>query len=101
MSENIQEIKFKELQNKSKTVTEQAIRINAQLEAAQNNFKKLQENAIKKYGTSDIQELRKILKEKEDENEKTLSSFEEELKKIEEDVNLKAKIIQEISNDGE
>lgn len=51
---------FKELQLQSKTVSDNALRLNYQIETAQENNKKLIEAADKKFNTHDIDELLKM-----------------------------------------
>jgi len=53
------------------------------LEYAEEELKKLQEEALSEYGTTDIQELKNILEEMEDKNQKLQSDYEDHLQKIE------------------
>lgn len=66
------------------------IEANTQLKEASRQLKKLQEEAVREFGTSDIEELEKKLREMEAENERQRKEYQEllegitsELKKIE------------------
>jgi hypothetical protein len=91
------ELKFKELQTKSQKVSESAIKINAQIENAQQNHKKLQETAQLKFQTSNLDELKQLLANWKKENIERLTKFEADVNKVEADVNEKIRLIKEIS----
>lgn len=60
---------FKELQEKSKRVYEGAIQVNAKIESAEDSLNRFLPILKERYGTTDLQELEKILKENEKKND--------------------------------
>lgn len=70
---------FKELQAQSKAVSEQAIRLNTQIENAQENYKKLIEASDKKFGTHNIEELKELLKNWSEDNANRLQAWKERI----------------------
>lgn len=91
-----QEKKFQELQQKNQKVSENAIKINAQIEHAQETRAKLKEAAQRKFGESDLEKL-KIMSEKwKDENKKALNEFEEQINNKILEVQNKTNLIKQI-----
>lgn len=96
MSSSQHENRFKELQERNKKISESAIKLNAQIENAQENHKKLQSMAMTKFGTSDIEELKKLLLSQEQQNETELAEFEQQITSLEKEVTQKNQIIRQI-----
>lgn len=68
-------IEFKELQAKSKSVSEHAIRLNTQIENAQENYRKLVDAADKKFNTHNTEELKAMLQSWAEDNAKRLENW--------------------------
>ena len=89
---------IEELKNEFNALNERKIQTKTQLDEANNQLKKLQDEAVAEFETSDIKELEAKLKQMEEENEKRrreyqdlLDSISAELKQIETDSNSTAK----------
>lgn len=95
MSQDIKK-KFEDLQVRAQKVNESAIKLNTQIENAQENLKKVKEAAQKKYGTSDLNELREMAIKWENENEEKVLKFEEQVINLEKEVTEKTNLIKQI-----
>lgn len=91
-----QEKKFNELQMKNQKIAENVIKINTQIEHAQQTREKLKEAALKKFGESDLEKLKEMAQKWEKENEEALSKFEAEIEKKALEVQSKANLIKQI-----
>lgn len=87
---------FKELQNKNQKIVEGAIKINTQIETAQINYKKLQETALAKFGSSDLEELKNKVAIWKEENNKRFEEAKDKVNKLESNYNETARLIKEI-----
>ena len=85
MTKNKKRVSHRELnpEDRYNKLNERKIRAQKDLEYAEEELKKLQEEALSEYGTTDIQELKNILEEMEDKNQKLQSDYEDHLQKIE------------------
>ena len=88
--------KFEELQNKAQKINESTIKLNTQIESGHEALKKVQELALKKYGTSHLEELKAMAQKWRDENEAKVSKFETETNEKEKEVNEKNNLIKQI-----
>jgi gas vesicle protein len=95
MSNEIEQI-FKDLQNKSQKIIESAIKINTQIETAQVNYKKLQEIALAKFNSSNLEELKTKLATWKEENKKRFEQAKEKVNKLESNYNETVRLIKEI-----
>jgi predicted nucleic acid-binding Zn-ribbon protein len=98
---------IEELKNEFNALNERKIQTKTQLDEANNQLKKLQDEAVAEFETSDIKELEAKLKQMEEENEKRrreyqdlLDSISAELKQIETDSNSTANSTAKESVDG-
>lgn len=91
-----QEIRFHELKSKNQKISEQAIKINTQIESAQENRAKLKEAAQKKFGESDLAKLKEKAAQWQSENEAKLNAYEEAIKNLELEVQSKNSLIKQI-----
>lgn len=91
-----QEKKFQELQIANQKISEQAIKINTQIEQAQQTRDKLKEAAQQKFGESDLEKLKEMAHKWHSENESALSKFEEQIKQREIEVQNKNDLIRQI-----
>jgi predicted nucleic acid-binding Zn-ribbon protein len=98
---------IEELKNEFNALNERKIQTKTQLDEANNQLKKLQDEAVAEFETSDIKELEAKLKQMEEENEKRrreyqdlLDSISAELKQIENDSNSTANSTAKESVDG-
>lgn len=89
---------FKELQSKSQKITEGVIKVNTQIESSEENLKKIQEQAIAKFGTSDLDELKKLLASWESENINQLNEFEKNVLDLEQTYNDTVSLIKKVQN---
>lgn len=93
--------KFQELQKKSQSIVQGAVQINTKIETARENYEKLALLAKEKYGTDDLDKLKDMLSSWEKENEVQISTYEQEIQKLEKEVmekNMKIKEIQQEAN---
>ncbi len=88
--------KFKELQEKSKKIIQGAIQINTKIEAARENHQRLAQIAQEKYSTSNVDELKSLLKDWEEENASQLEKYELAVTSLEKEVNEKSALINSI-----
>lgn len=88
--------KFQELQKKSNTIIQGSVQINTKIETARENYEKLEKIVKEKYGTSNIEELEKILEQWKQENEEKLNKYEQEINSLEKELNEKNNQIKEI-----
>jgi len=88
--------KFRELQEKGKKIEQAAIQINTKIESAREAYQKLAQLAKEKYKTSDINELKKILQQWQEENEIQIKKYQEAIEKLEQEVNEKNDLIRQI-----
>lgn len=87
---------LKELQSKNQKVVEGAIKINAQIESAQVNYKKTQELAISKFETANTEELRAKVAAWKAENKKRYDTAVEKHKRLENNYNETVRLVKEI-----
>lgn len=90
--------KFEEVQNKAQKINEGAIKLNTQIESGHETLKKAQELAFKKFGTSDLEELKAKAQEWENENLSKFTTLEAKTNEKEKEVNEKNNIIKEIQS---
>lgn len=95
MSQDIKK-KFDDLQSRAQKVNESAIKLNTQIENAQENLQKVREAAQKKYGTSDLEKLKSMAEQWEKENEEKVFKFEEQVTSLEKEVLEKTNLIKQI-----
>ena len=95
MSQDIKK-KFEDLQIRAQKVNEGAIKLNTQIENAQDNLQKVKEAAQKKYGTSDLEKLKEMAVQWERENEEKVIKFEEQVTSLEKEVTEKTNLIKQI-----
>lgn len=88
--------KYQEIQEKSKKIIEGAIQINTKIESARESYAKLAKIAEDKYGTSDIEDLRKILNDWQEENTIQLEKYKNSVENLEKEVNEKSDLIKQI-----
>jgi predicted nucleic acid-binding Zn-ribbon protein len=98
---------IEELKNEFNALNERKIQTKTQLDEANNQLKKLQDEAVAEFETSDIKELEAKLKQMEEENEKRRREYQDlldgisaELKQIETDSNSTANSTAKESVDG-
>lgn len=91
-----QQQKFQELQAKSQKITEGAIKLNTQIETAQERFKELQDAALKKFGTSDLEELKTMAIQWREQNEQRLKEYATQIDNLEFKVNQTNQLIRQI-----
>ncbi|NBF41868.1 MAG: hypothetical protein GVY14_15775 [Spirochaetes bacterium] len=77
---------IEELQARYQKLQQEKIRAEANRENAEKQLSELKEEARETYGTDDIEELRKKLKEMRAENEKKRADYQAHLEKIESDL---------------
>lgn len=87
---------FKELQNKNQKIAEGAIKINTQIETAQLNYQKLQELAVAKFGTSDIDSIKELMEKWKKSNQDSYDLAYEKVKKLESNYNETVRLIKDI-----
>lgn len=88
--------KLEELKKRSKNATESAIQINTKIEAAKEAYDKLSALAKEKYGTSDVTELKNLLNKIKADNAEKLEKFENDVIKLENEVQEKNNLIKSI-----
>lgn len=71
--------KVQQLTIRSEKAREQSIRLKQQLESAERDLKEAEKEAEEKFGTADLDELRKVYKEMRDRNASALADFESSL----------------------
>lgn len=71
--------KLKEIKQKADRYNNGAIRLNADIEAAQDNAKRLAQQAKEEFGTSDLEELKNMLQQINEKNEATLAKGEKDV----------------------
>lgn len=91
-----QEQRFQEMQMKNQKVKEHAMKINAQIEHAQETSIKLKEAALKKFGESDLNKLKEMLSSWDQENEAILKTYQEDGLKLSQEVQNKDNLIKQI-----
>jgi DNA polymerase III delta prime subunit len=91
-----QEKRFQDLQIKNQKVAESAIKINTQIEHAQETRAKLQEAAQKKFGESDLEKLKEMAALWKKENEDRLNAFEQDINNLTIEVQSKSELIKQI-----
>jgi predicted nuclease with TOPRIM domain len=91
-----QQDKFQELQTKSQKITEGAIKLNAQIESAHERFKELQQAALSKFGTSDLEELKAMAIQWREQNEQRLKEYANQIENLEFQVNQTNQLIRQI-----
>ena len=87
---------FKDLQNKSQKIVEGAIKINTQIETAQVNYKKLQEIALAKFESSNLDELKAKVASWKEKNKQRYEQAKEQVSKLESNYNETVRLIKEI-----
>ncbi len=91
-----QEKRFQELQTASQKISEQIIKINTQIEHAEQTRDKLKEAAQQKFGESDLDKLKEMATKWHNENEKALDELEETIKQRSIEVENKNSLIRQI-----
>lgn len=71
--------KLKDIKQKADRYNNGAIRLNADIEAAQDNAKRLAQQAKEEFGTSDLEELKSMLQQINEKNEATLAKGEKDV----------------------
>lgn len=71
--------KLKEIKQKADRYNNGAIRLNADIEAAQDNAQRLAQQAKEEFGTSDLEELKNMLQQINEKNEATLAKGEKDV----------------------
>lgn len=99
MSNEIEQ-NFKDLQSKSQKIVEGAIKVNTQIETAQVNYKKLQELALNKYESSNIEELKDKVTKWKAENKRRYDVAKDQVNKLEMNYNETVRLIKDI-NEGQ
>jgi hypothetical protein len=84
---------FKDLQEKNQKITEQAFKINAQIEHAQNETKKILEMLQEKYQISSIEELKELIEQRKSSNTAKLHAFEKAVLEKEKEVIEKTNVV--------
>lgn len=87
--------RFKDLQMKNQKVTEGAMKINAQIEHAQETRKKLKEAAKKKFDEEDLDKIKEKAALWKQENDNINNQLEADINKVELEVQLKSAIIKQ------
>jgi uncharacterized protein Yka (UPF0111/DUF47 family) len=87
---------FREIQEKSKKISEGAIQINTKIEAARESHQKLAALAKEKFGTSDIEELAAMLEAWDKENTEAVQKYADQVNSLEKEVNEKSSLIKQI-----
>lgn len=90
--------KFEDLQNKAQKINEGVIKLNTQVESGHEALKKAQELAIKKFGTSNLEELKEMAQKWKDENISKITTLESKTNEKEKEINEKNNIIKEIQS---
>ncbi len=93
--------KFQELQKKSQSIIQNAVQINTKIETARENYEKLAVLAKEKYGTDDLEELKTLLTSWEEDNMKKITAYEEEIAKLEKEVQEKNTKIKELQQEAQ
>lgn len=91
-----QEKRLQDLQNKNQKVSENAMKINTQIEHAQETLEKLKEMALKKFGKTDLNELKALAELWNKENEEKLQEYESNINKLADEVQQKYTLIKQI-----
>lgn len=99
MSNEIEQ-NFKDLQSKSQKIVEGAIKVNTQIETAQVNYKKLQEVALSKFESSNLEELKEKVTQWKAENKRRYDVAKEQVAKLEMNYNETVRLIKDI-NEGQ
>lgn len=99
MSNEIEQ-SFKDLQNKSQKIIEGAIKVNTQIETAQVNYKKLQEVALSKFESSNLEELKEKVTQWKAENKRRYDVAKDQVAKLEMNYNETVRLIKDI-NEGQ
>ncbi len=90
--------RLKELKNKADKLNNAAIRLNADVDNAQENLEKYQKEALKDFGTSDLDELIKKLSETRAKNAAIISKVEKEIELLSTDLAEKQEKVQKIKS---
>lgn len=90
--------KIKELQEKSTKIIEGAIQVNTKIEAAQENLEKIKQISREKFGTDNLEELNKMLKDWEVENQNKYLEYKESVESLEKELNEKNALIKQIQS---
>jgi chromosome segregation ATPase len=77
---------IEELQKRFQKLNEKRVEAAAHLKSAQNRLDELKKEALERYQTDDLDQLRAKLKEMQDENERKRSQYQSALEKIESDL---------------
>lgn len=97
MSQDLMQKQFEELQQKHQQLNAQAIKINTQIEHAQENLKSLKETALKKYGTDDLNELKTMARDLAQQNKQQMENFSDNVFSLEKEVLHKQQLIKKLS----
>lgn len=96
MSHEQHQQKFQELQQKTQKVIESAIKLNAQIEGAQENYQRLEEIGLKKYQTTDLEELKATATRWYQQNEERLLKAQERVQSVAQETEDKGRIIKQV-----
>lgn len=86
MNFNQQQEQLKSLKEKGDKLNNLANKINTEIEFSQGQLKTIQEKCLQLYNTSDIEELKKILSDLKDKNEKIILQAEKDIQRLEVEV---------------
>lgn len=93
---NNQEQKLQELQTKNQRAAENAIKINTQIENAQEQLNRLKNLALQKFGESDLQKLKEKADEWKRTNEEKLTEYEKQIMELGTEIMSKHNAIKQI-----
>lgn len=91
-----QEQKLQELQTKNQRAAENAIRLNTQIEHAQEQLSKLRELALQKFGENDLEKLKEKAASWEKTNEEKLNEYEKKIMDLGTEITNKHNAIKQI-----
>lgn len=90
-------IKFEDLQKRAQKINEAGIKLNTQIEHAQQVLSKIKENALKLYKTDNLDELKRLEEQQTKENLDTIAQFEADILAKEKEINEKIELIKQIN----
>ena len=90
-------IKFEDLQKRAQKINEAGIKLNTQIEHAQQVLSKIKENALKLYKTDNLGELKRLEEQQTKENLDTIAQFEADILAKEKEINEKIELIKQIN----
>ena len=90
--------KLKELKNKADKLNNAAIRLNADIDNAQENLERYLKQALEEFGTDSVEELEKILAQTQAKNAAVINKIEKEIEVLTEEISSKQAAIQKIKS---